>query len=147
MHNQTSRFPVMPQQQQAPPRMINPQPNIPNQMPRLREPQKFNPSKIFKMPFFFSLLIVLFLFLKDPMNTLSYCQTPASATTTTTTIDLSQGYSSQQINGTNQNNYASLQPQYPIQSAMNMPRQRAPMINSKLNTSSFSLFISFFFLR
>jgi hypothetical protein len=42
MHNQAPRFSVI----QQPPRMPNPQPNILNQMTRLREPQKFNPSKI-----------------------------------------------------------------------------------------------------
>lgn len=43
IHNTTPRFPVI---QQGTPRMTNPQPNILNQMTRLREPQKFNPSKI-----------------------------------------------------------------------------------------------------
>jgi len=95
--------------------MTNPQPNILNQMTRLHEPQKFNPSKkIFK----------------NPINTLFYFQSLAS-TPTTATIDLSQGYSSQQINGTNQNDYSSLQPRYPIQPLMNIPRQRTPIPNSK----------------
>lgn len=66
------------------------------------------------------------------MNTLTYSQIPPSTTaTTTTTIDLSQGYPSQQINGTNTNDYSSLQPRYPTQSSMNMLRQRAPMPISK----------------
>jgi hypothetical protein len=59
------------------------------------------------------------------MNTLSYSQSPAS--TTTTTIDLSQGYSSQQMNVNNQNDYSTLQPRYPI----NVPRQRTIIPNSK----------------
>ena len=62
------------------------------------------------------------------MNTLSYSQSPAS--TTTTTVDLSQNYSSQQINGINQNDYSSLQPRYPIQTSMNVPRPRQPSFNN-----------------
>jgi hypothetical protein len=101
------RFPLV----QQSPRMTNPQGNILN---RLREPQKFNSTS---------------------MNTLSYSQSPA--TTTTTTIDLSQSYSSQQITNSNQNDYSSLQPRYPIQPSMNLPRQRAPMpTNNYLQTTS-----------
>ncbi len=68
------------------------------------------------------------------MNTLSYSQSPA--TTTTTTIDLSQSYSSQQITNSNQNDYSALQPRYPIQPSMNLPRQRAPMPTSKSTMNS-----------
>jgi hypothetical protein len=63
------------------------------------------------------------------MNTLSYSQSPAS--TTTTTIDLSQGYSSQQMNVNNQNDYSTLQPRYPTQPTINVPRQRTIIPNSK----------------
>ncbi len=62
------------------------------------------------------------------MNTLSYSQSPAS--TTTTTVDLSQNYSAQQMNGINQNDYSSLQPRYPIQTPMNIPRPRQPSFNN-----------------
>jgi hypothetical protein len=129
--NQMARFPVV----QQTPRMNNPQGNILNQMTRLREPQKFNPSKnLFDLfSFYFSS--------KAPMNTLSYSQSPA---TTTTTIDLSQGYSSQQITNPNQNDYSSLQPRYPIQQpSMNLPRQRAPIPTSKSTINFYVYLFSF----
>jgi hypothetical protein len=130
--NQMARFPVV----QQTPRMNNPQGNILNQTTRLREPQKFNPSKnLFDLfSFYFSS--------KAPMNTLSYSQSPA---TTTTTIDLSQGYSSQQITNPNQNDYSSLQPRYPIQQpSMNLPRQRAPIPTSKSKINFYVYLFSFF---
>jgi len=54
MHNPAPRFSVI----QQTPRMTNPQQNTLNQMTRLREPQKFNSSKILKY-----LLNCLFFFL------------------------------------------------------------------------------------
>ncbi|CAF0886338.1 unnamed protein product [Rotaria sordida] len=103
MPNLTPRFPVV----QQVPRMNTSQPVILNQMTRLREPQKFNQSSI---------------------NTLSYSQSPPpSSAATATTVDVSQDYPSQQINGTNQTDYSSLQPRYAVQSTMNVPRQRMPI--------------------
>ena len=82
-----------------------------------------------------------FLFFKAP---LSYSQSPSS--TTTTTIDLSQNYSSQQMNINNQNDYSSLQPRHPVQPPMNVPRQRPTIPNSKTN-DCYSRLIHFYSTR
>ncbi|CAF2869142.1 unnamed protein product [Rotaria sp. Silwood2] len=103
MPNLSPRFPVV----QQIPRMNSSQPIVLNQMTRLREPQQFN---------------------QTPINTSSYSQSPSSSSTTT--IDISQDYSSQQINGNNQTDYSTLQPRYPIQATMNVPRQRIPIPNA-----------------
>jgi hypothetical protein len=119
--NQSPRFPLM----QQIPRMNSPQPNVLNLMTRLHEPQKFNQSKYSSSSFSPNSILLI----ASLNNALSYSQSPGS-TTTTTTVDLSQNYSSQQINGINQNDYSSLQPRYPIQPSMNIPRQRQPSFNN-----------------
>jgi len=50
------------------------------------------------------------------------------------------------MNGTNQNDYSSLQPRYPAQPSMNVPRPRAPILNSKEKKFFFLNFYSLGFL-
>ncbi len=88
-----------------------------------------NHKNLVKVTFEFFFIFLLIFSSIAPMNTLTYSQSPAS--TTTTTIDLSQGYSSQQMNVNNQNDYSTLQPRYPTQPTINVPRQRTIIPNSK----------------
>ncbi|CAF4804122.1 unnamed protein product [Rotaria sp. Silwood1] len=103
MPNLSPRFSVV----QQTPRMNSVPSVVLNPMTRLREPQKFNQTPI--------------------NNNITYSQSPPLSSTTT--IDISPDYSSRQVNGTNQTDYSSLQPQFSIQTTMNVPRQRMSIPN------------------
>jgi hypothetical protein len=109
MLNQQPRFPSV--QQTLQPRMPNPQPGIPNQLTRLREPQKYIQRK-------YILKYFLFKYISLASNPPNLSQTYPS-----------QSQQVQQIPNVNLNDYLSqsstLQNRYPVQPLMSL-RPRVP---------------------
>ena len=113
MLNQQPRFPSV--QQTLQPRMTNPSPIIPNQLTRLREPQRYIQGKYILKYFLFKYISLAS---NPPVQTPNLSQTYPS-----------QSQQVQQISNVNLNDYLSqsstLQNRYPIQPSMNL-RPRAP---------------------